>query len=90
MMVVSFFTFFWAWVETGTPATSIQLSIEGRELVILGYFTSEEVGTNVLHYNPVPGRYNGCVPIEAVGQDTSAMSARWVSDSDDGCRWTLA
>ncbi len=38
-----------------------------RELTILGYFTSEEVGKNVLHYNPVPGGFDACVPISEVG-----------------------
>ncbi len=38
-----------------------------RELTILGYFTSEEVGKNVLHYNPVPGGFDACVPIADVG-----------------------
>lgn len=38
-----------------------------RELTILGYFTSREVGTSVLHYDPVPGRFDGCIPIEEVG-----------------------
>ena len=39
-----------------------------RSATILGYFTSEEVGRNVLHYDPVPGTYNGCVPIDQVGR----------------------
>jgi gluconate 2-dehydrogenase gamma chain len=39
-----------------------------RSATILGYFTSEQVGRNVLHYDPVPGRYDGCVPIEQVGR----------------------
>jgi hypothetical protein len=39
-----------------------------RSATILGYFTSEEVGRNVLHYDPVPGVYNGCVPIGQVGR----------------------
>jgi len=39
-----------------------------RSATILGYFTSEQVGRNVLHYDPVPGRYEGCVPIEQVGR----------------------
>lgn len=39
-----------------------------RSATVLGYFTSEEVGRNVLHYDPVPGAYNGCVPIEQVGR----------------------
>ena len=39
-----------------------------RSATVLGYFTSEEVGRHVLHYDPIPGRYEGCVPIERVGR----------------------
>ncbi|HXW07449.1 MAG TPA: gluconate 2-dehydrogenase subunit 3 family protein [Vicinamibacterales bacterium] len=39
-----------------------------RSATVLGYFTSEEVGRNVLNYDPVPGRYDGCVPIAQVGR----------------------
>lgn len=39
-----------------------------RSATVLGYFTSEPVGRNVLHYDPVPGRFDGCVPIEQVGR----------------------
>lgn len=38
-----------------------------KELTLLGYFTSENVGKNVLHYDPVPGRYQGCIPLSEVG-----------------------
>jgi gluconate 2-dehydrogenase gamma chain len=39
-----------------------------RSATILGYFTSEPVGRNVLHYDPVPGRFDACVPIDEVGR----------------------
>jgi hypothetical protein len=39
-----------------------------RSATVLGYFTSEQVGRNVLHYDPVPGRYDGCIPIDQVGR----------------------
>ena len=39
-----------------------------RSATVVGYFTSEQVGRNVLHYDPVPGGYDGCVPIEQVGR----------------------
>jgi len=39
-----------------------------RSATILGYFTSEQVGKNVLNYDPVPGRYEGCIPIDQVGR----------------------
>ena len=37
-----------------------------KGLILFGYFTSEEIGKNVLNYNPVPGKFVGCVPLEAV------------------------
>lgn len=33
-----------------------------KELTLLGYFTSEIGQTKALRYEPVPGRYEGCVP----------------------------
>jgi hypothetical protein len=38
-----------------------------RELTVVGYFTSEPVGKNVLHYDPVPGKFQGDVPLAEVG-----------------------
>ena len=38
-----------------------------RELVVLGYFTSEVGATQALSYNPVPGDYDGAYPVEQVG-----------------------
>jgi len=38
-----------------------------REATIVGYFTSETVGKTVLHYDPVPGRFDPCLPISEVG-----------------------
>lgn len=38
-----------------------------KELTVTGYFTSETVGRNVLHYDPVPGRWDACIPISEVG-----------------------
>lgn len=33
-----------------------------KELTLLGYFTSEPGATRALRYNPVPGKYIGCIP----------------------------
>lgn len=33
-----------------------------KELTITGYFTSEPGATQALRYEPVPGRYEGCIP----------------------------
>ncbi len=38
-----------------------------RELTLLGYFTSEQIGKHVTHWDPVPGVYRGCVPLAEVG-----------------------
>jgi hypothetical protein len=38
-----------------------------KRLIMLGYFASEEIGENVLSYLPVPGSYQGCIPVEEVG-----------------------
>jgi len=38
-----------------------------RELVVVGYFTSEEVGKNVLRWDPVPGVFLPCIPLSEVG-----------------------
>ena len=40
-----------------------------KRLLMLGYFASEQVGENVLSYLPVPGRYDGCIPVAEVGHD---------------------
>lgn len=39
-----------------------------KELTLLGFFTSEPGATQVLQYNPVPGAYQGCVPLAEVGK----------------------
>ena len=51
--------------EEGKPQGFFRLI---RSATILGYFTSEQVGRKVLLYDPVPGRYDGCIPIEQVGR----------------------
>ena len=38
-----------------------------KELTVVGYFTAETVGKTVLHYDPVPGRFDACAPIAEVG-----------------------
>jgi len=43
-----------------------------KELTVLGFFTSEVGATQVLQYDDVPGGYQGCVPLEAVGGKTWA------------------
>lgn len=35
-----------------------------KQLILLGYFSSEIGVTQALRYNPVPGSYDGCVPLK--------------------------
>jgi len=41
--------------------------LQFKSLALLGYFTCEFVGTKVLNYDPVPGAYNGCIPLKETG-----------------------
>lgn len=38
-----------------------------KELTLLGYYSSEPGATEELIYEPVPGRYEGCIPYEEIG-----------------------
>ena len=55
--------------DEGTPQSFFRLI---RSATVLGYFTSEEVGRTVLHYDPVPGRY-----------DAASRSSRSAPQLDD-------
>jgi hypothetical protein len=39
-----------------------------KELTLVGYYTSEVGATRELHHAPVPGRYEGCVPLARIGR----------------------
>ena len=38
-----------------------------RQLGISSYFATETIGTEYLDYDPVPGLYNGCMPVSEIG-----------------------
>ncbi|MEJ1240888.1 gluconate 2-dehydrogenase subunit 3 family protein [Chryseolinea sp. T2] len=42
--------------------------VEMKELILLGFFTSQPGATQVLQYNQAPGPYQGCVPLTQVGK----------------------
>lgn len=42
--------------------------IEIKELILLGFFTSQPGATQVLQYNQAPGPYKGCLPLAEVGK----------------------
>ena len=42
--------------------------VEMKELILLGFFTSQPGATEVLQYNQAPGPYKGCLPLTEVGK----------------------
>jgi len=38
-----------------------------KRLATSAYFGSEEIAKNHLNYDPIPGKYIGCIPVEEVG-----------------------
>lgn len=42
-----------------------------KSMAIWAYTTSEEIGENVLSYDPVPGNYEPCKPVSEVGKKWS-------------------
>ena len=39
-----------------------------KELTLVGYYTSEVGATRELRHAPVPGRFEGCVPLDQIGR----------------------
>lgn len=39
-----------------------------KDLVTVGYFTSQTGATKAARYDPVPGAYRGCVPLKEIGR----------------------
>lgn len=39
-----------------------------KELTVLGYYTSQVGASRELRHEPVPGRFDGCVPLTSVGR----------------------
>jgi hypothetical protein len=42
-----------------------------KSTVLWAYFTSEEIGKNILSYDPIPGEFKGCIPVSEVGNTWS-------------------
>jgi len=45
-----------------------------RDYTIFGYYSSEKVGKEVLNYDPIPGGYDPCIPLESVGNKSWSLS----------------
>lgn len=55
-------------VETAKKGEPKPFILMAKELTLQGFFNSEPGATQVLQYNPVPGAYQGCVPLAEVGK----------------------
>jgi len=54
--------------DTQKDAPQIAFYRKTKELTLLGYFTSKEIGKEVLLYDPVPGKYLSDIPVSQVGR----------------------
>lgn len=55
-----------------TTTTNKPFFLRMKELTVTGYFTSEIGATKALEYLPIPGRFEGCVPLKP-GQKAWAL-----------------
>lgn len=55
------------WGTTVGEQEPIRFYRSMKSMAIWAYFTSEEMGENVLNYDPIPGDYDGCKPLSEVG-----------------------
>lgn len=65
-------TFYTAFTEDNTVEPDVEANIFSllnsiRETTIWGWKTSREIGKNVLWYEPIPGKFQGCVPLSEAG-----------------------
>ena len=51
--------------------------ISVRRYTLLGYFSSEKVGEEVLNYDPIPGQQLGCIPLKDVPNGRTWSFQRW-------------
>lgn len=60
----------WVWGEEmpAPPDTDVPFMRRMKELTLVGYYTSEVGATQELRHEPVPGRFDGCVPFAQIGR----------------------
>ncbi|HVH08693.1 MAG TPA: gluconate 2-dehydrogenase subunit 3 family protein [Gemmatimonadales bacterium] len=58
----------WAAFQPPSPSAPPAFFRTLKRLTLVGYYTSEIGATRELHHSPVPGRYDGCVPLSQVGR----------------------
>lgn len=54
-------------LATSTADTDTKAFRQIRDLTVTGYFTSEQVGRHVTNFEPIPGRFEACVPLTETG-----------------------
>jgi len=57
-----------AFEKSGSGGLAVPFFKMLKDLTYEGYFTSEKVGKEVLRFDPIPGSYQGCIPLEDVGR----------------------
>ncbi len=57
--------------QTDDPSSSFFYLM--KSMILLGYFTSEMGSQQALNYDPIPGEYEGCIPIDKYGGKTWAL-----------------
>ena len=50
-------------LATDAEGQSAEFLRKVREVVLVGYYTSEEVATTLFRYDPIPGMHDGCIPL---------------------------
>jgi hypothetical protein len=53
-------------IDLGAPI-QIPFFRRVKELTLLGFYTSQDIGEKVLSFLPIPGEYIGCVPLASIG-----------------------
>ncbi|MCB0639428.1 MAG: gluconate 2-dehydrogenase subunit 3 family protein [Lewinella sp.] len=53
--------------DEGMPIDRYPFFLRFKSAAVGAYFSSEKIGTEVLAYDPVPGQYSGCMPLEDNG-----------------------
>jgi hypothetical protein len=59
------------WGTAVGPGEPVDFYRSLKSTVLWAYFSSEEIGKNVLNYDPIPGPYQGCIPQSDVGNTWS-------------------
>ena len=48
--------------DNNPPNQQVHYYTMMKQLAVMGYLSSEKVGTKVFRHTPIPGRYEGCIP----------------------------